>query len=489
MKRLLTTLAFAMLANAPAATNDAAYAGIPIPPQVGGVDGQVVVDLSREIRPIKTLNGVNGGPMKMGTQNFDFWKEAEIPYARLHDLNLLYMYGAPYVVDIPRLFPDFDADENDPASYDFTMTDELLKRIQAAGTKVFYRLGACYESRMAKHYTIYPPKDFAKWARICEHVIAHYTEGWAGGFKWDIQYWEIWNEPDIGTSKSSYDPARAAFWYGSRDQFKELFKVSLKHLKGRFPHLKFGGPALAFADDWFEEILKELAADGIPLDFASWHHYSTSPRRLADLARGKRKMLDRYGYAKTESILGEWNYVKDFGKNMEYSLVVEKGAQNHKGAAFIAAVFCALQNDGTVDISLFYDARLPSGMNNLFSAVPAGLPMRGYYPFAIWRDMRRLGTQVGCVSTLGDVYACAAKGRDGRWGALVARYNEDNNVTAGVKVSISLAGGIPVKELRCHQTDEILIHTARNLPVNGDGSVEFTMRPNSFFFFEGCMAE
>ena len=46
-----------------------------------------------------------------------------------------------------------------------------------------------------------------------------------------------------------------------------------------------------------------------------------------------------------------------------------------------------------------------------------------------------------------------------------------------------------MKELRCHQTDEILIHTARNLPVNGDGSVEFTMRPNSFFFFEGCMAE
>ena len=174
---------------------------------------------------------------------------------------------------------------------------------------------------------------------------------------------------------------------------------------------------------------------------------------------------------------------------MEYSLVVEKGAQNHKGAAFIAAVFCALQNDGTVDISLFYDARLPSGMNNLFSAVPAGLPMRGYYPFAIWRDMRRLGTQVGCVSTLGDVYACAAKGQGGRWGAFVARYNEDNNVTAGVKVSLSLAGGVPVKELRCHQTDEILIHTARNLPVNGDGSVEFTMRPNSFFFFEGCMAE
>ena len=41
-----------------------------------------------------------------------------------------------------------------------------------------------------------PPKDYAKWARICEHIITHYTEGWADGFNYKITYWEIWNEPE-----------------------------------------------------------------------------------------------------------------------------------------------------------------------------------------------------------------------------------------------------------------------------------------------------
>ena len=26
-----------------------------------------------------------------------------------------------------------------------------------------------------------PPKDYAKWARICEHVVRHYNEGWGWG--------------------------------------------------------------------------------------------------------------------------------------------------------------------------------------------------------------------------------------------------------------------------------------------------------------------
>jgi hypothetical protein len=45
----------------------------------------------------------------------------------------------------------------------------------------------------------YPPQDYAKWARICEHIILHYTKGWANGFHYDITYWEIWNEPDAVT--------------------------------------------------------------------------------------------------------------------------------------------------------------------------------------------------------------------------------------------------------------------------------------------------
>ncbi len=34
------------------------------------------------------------------------------------------------------MFPNFDADVNDPNSYDFTLTDEYIERILSAGTKL-----------------------------------------------------------------------------------------------------------------------------------------------------------------------------------------------------------------------------------------------------------------------------------------------------------------------------------------------------------------
>ena len=79
----------------------------------------------------------------------------------------------------------------------FAFTDAYLKPLVEAGCKIFYRLGVTIENNWKiKAYNIYPPKDFAKWARICEHVVRHYNEGWAHGFKWGIEYWEIWNEPE-----------------------------------------------------------------------------------------------------------------------------------------------------------------------------------------------------------------------------------------------------------------------------------------------------
>jgi hypothetical protein len=82
-----------------------------------------------------------------------------------------------------------------------------------------------------KAYNVYAPKDFAKWARICEHVIRHYNEGWAKGFRWGIEYWEIWNEPESNT-----------MWRGStREAFFEFYRTAALHLKAKFHGIKVGG--------------------------------------------------------------------------------------------------------------------------------------------------------------------------------------------------------------------------------------------------------
>ena len=157
---------------------------------------QPKVHFNKVTGDIKPVNGVGQPPIYgwVHTDLFHYLKEAGIPYSRLHDVGG--PFGMNVYVDIPNIFRDFDADENDPESYDFAFTDILLKGLVDNGVEPYYRLGVTIENaQYIKPYRIVPPKDFAKWARICEHIILHYTQGWADGYCMDISHGEIWNEP------------------------------------------------------------------------------------------------------------------------------------------------------------------------------------------------------------------------------------------------------------------------------------------------------
>ena len=158
------------------------------------------------------MNGVNNGPAgpyglgKTQTRdNFDDYRAARIPFARTHDSSFSECYGSEHTVDITAIFPDFSRKADDPSAYDFAITDWYLKRIRDMGTEVFFRLGQKIEHHVKK-YGILPPKDFRKWAQICEHIIRHYNEGWADGHEWNIRYWEIWNEADLDSKTWNTNP-------------------------------------------------------------------------------------------------------------------------------------------------------------------------------------------------------------------------------------------------------------------------------------------
>lgn len=251
-------------------------------------------DLTKRLGAFKPLNAVNGGPWHkrhatdQWRSNLEDYRRARIPYTRNHDANLAgSVYGGPYTVDITAIFPRFEADENDPASYDFACTDESILVPLEAGTKTFFRLGQSIEHQIRKHGTL-PPRDFAKWARVCEHIIRHYNEGWADGFHLDIEYWEIWNEPDIDPD----DSANKRMWGGTRAQFFDFFETAAKHLKGCFPGLRIGGPALCWDEDWAEDFLVEMKRRGAPLDFFSWHIYANDPHKIAADCQKARDFLD-----------------------------------------------------------------------------------------------------------------------------------------------------------------------------------------------------
>ena len=484
------------------------------------LDVFVKVDPAVEIGDVKLMNSVNNGPavppirgdQKRG--NFEAYKSARIPFARLHD-SVNCVSGGAHCVDINAIFPDFDADETDPKNYDFVFTDHYLNAIVRAGTKIYYRLGQTIEHG-PKKYGVLPPKDYAKWARICEHVIRHYNEGWGWGLdtarttrnvefknQFKVEYWEIWNEPDLDTFEDVEKNTAPRCWGGTVEEFFRFYETAAKHLKGKFPDLKIGGPALCGNFKWGERFLEYCRDTKTPLDFFSWHVYAVEPKTIANRCKMARELMDKYGFGKSESILNEWNYVKGWGDDFVYSLEVESGRFNQKAAAFIAATMIDCQ-DVPLDHLMFYDARASSGMNCLFDRTTLW-PRKGYYPYLCWAKLLDAGKQVrtmikegrgiktqaatGVVldksenATAGQYRAVSAKGADGSVVVFLARYSENNNETDVGTASVSVAGLSPEKA-RIHLTDAIRTHTEVPVLLKEDGTLKLSMMPNSFAVIE-----
>lgn len=373
----------------------------------------VTVDLNKTVKPMKPMHG--GGQPPIGgvglTTYFHYMTEAGIPFSRLHDVGGV--FGGNRFVDIPNIFRNFDADENDPQNYDFTFTDYLLKGIIDAGVEPYYRLGITIENQaFIKPYNTFPPKDPEKWARICEHIVRHYTEGWADGHHYNIRYWEIWNEPEVQDKM---------MWCGSDEEYYNLYTVTAKHLKSCFPHLKFGGYAscgfyavapqmkvdpktnlpgtipptdhennlMHFFYGFFDYIKKHDA----PIDFFSWHSYA-DVSRVAVMDEWLHRELERLGYGGLETHLNEWN-----------PYAYEYGTAHH--SAEVAAMMMALQH-GHTDICCIYDMRTDTAPYCPLFDIKSHRPIHAYYSLVAFNELYKLGTQVETACDVDRLYVLAA---------------------------------------------------------------------------------
>ena len=410
------------------------------------------VDFTKTKGKIKPMNAVNNGPTSPSIRktytSFDAYKALNIPYARNHDASFFNGYGGEHTVDVHRIFRDFNADENDPANYIFEPTDKYIKTTLDAGTETFYRLGASIEHEYKFGTRV--PKDFAKWARICEHIIRHYNEGWADGFEYGIEYWEIWNEPECANS-----PTNHPCWQGTLDEFLELYCVAAKHLKACFPNIKIGGPA--FTSPWIDgdyeadifriKFLDTMAKENIPFDFYSYHLYGKELSRFEEAIAVARGELDKRGLTKVETILNEWNYIRGWnGENWQYSLKSERGL---KGSSFIAGAM-AIGQALPLDMLMYYDAR-PCGMNGIF-AHETYEPLKGYYSFVMFDNLARLGRYAECEYHKDDVYTCAAT--DGKDGAVMLTYYSENDEAEAKTVELEIQGIAKKSKAEVYLLDE-----------------------------------
>ena len=404
---------------------------------------KIKVDFSKIVGKMKPVHAV-GQPPIIGWSSdklFHYLTEAGIPYARLHDVGG--GFGGGKFVDIPNVFPDFNADPDDPASYDFTWTDPLITSLMNAKVEPYYRLGVTIENEVwRKAYRVNPPEDPEKWAKICAGVIRHYTKGWANGFEYDIKYWEIWNEPECTNG-------RRVMWTGTWEQYLELYDVTSKLLKAEFPEIKIGGYAsigfyaLKEMDpestwckdcqsyiDLFLQFMQYIKDHNCPMDFFSWHSYD-EPKYTALYANYVAEKLKEYGYGHAEQHLNEWNC----------------GPQNRDKACHAAATagFLISMQNSPVDIGMFYDARCGTSIyGGLFNPMTLR-PLKSYWAFPAFNELYRRKDQVEAESDTEDLYVAAAAG-DPEGAVLIVNFRNET-----LDLELDLGG----KEITsCRLTDD-----------------------------------
>ena len=434
----------------------------------------IKIDFSNVIGKIKPMHGTGAGPRQggatLGIDTTAEFKEIGVPFSRLHDIEGA--YGANQFVDIHCVFPDFDADVDNPESYNFKPTDYYLDSIIKAGTKVFYRLGETID-HYPKQLFVRPPKDNLKWAKICEHIIRHYNEGWADGFNWNIEYWEIWNEPD-----------NSKMWTGSFDEFYNLYVTTARHLKKCFPNLKIGGYSASgfytesrpleecgawfktlvpYTIKFFERLSKET--EKVPMDFFSWHCYADRPEEIRIFAEYAQKLLQEYGYAGIESILTEYN---------AYNVFVKVPAANPCYGAELAAGLIVAQNS-PVDAVMYYDMRFGryNGIfaRNIYLEIQR---LHGFFVMKSFGDLYRLGNQCELTCDIGGVYALAAT----------------NGVNNGIMIAVKdfcgelnvqfsdVYNGVCVIEY-CYEKPEKELET-----VKTDSGIKFNIQKDSVYYIK-----
>lgn len=184
--------------------------------------------------------------------------------------------------------------------YNFQYVDKLFDYMLDCGIRPIVEFGFMPKALASNDSTqfwwkgnVAPPNDYAKWAQL----VAELTKHWIARYgidevkKW---YFEIWNEPNL-----------KPFWDGTKSQYFELYKVSVKAIKNTNQDLRVGGPATSnfvpderFAGEiedvsvqatfqtedidafswrgvWIKDFLDYCEKEELPVDFVSTHPYPT----------------------------------------------------------------------------------------------------------------------------------------------------------------------------------------------------------------------
>jgi hypothetical protein len=149
--------------------------------------------------------------------------------------------------------------ETAPGVFDWSVYDALANAAMARGLNVYATLA--YTPAWATHGppTTGVPDDPATWADFCARAAQRYASS--------IQYWGLWNEPNL-----------SKFWSGTSQQYiDDILIPGADAIHGANAAEKVGGPELAHVSSsqwyyWLRDCLNQAAAH---LDFVTHHVYDS----------------------------------------------------------------------------------------------------------------------------------------------------------------------------------------------------------------------
>ncbi|GGH14052.1 GH39 family glycosyl hydrolase [Silvibacterium dinghuense] len=224
-------------------------------------------------------------------------------------LGMRYVRAHGILMDDPSVYTE---DAQGHARYNWSKVDQLYDMVRADGMRPFVEL-TFMPRALAEHpgaTTVFtykgissPPSDYAKWqalvAALAQHLIDRYGRE-------EVETWpfEVWNEPDLKITPN--------FWSGTMDEYFHLYDYAAAGIKSVDPHLKIGGPVVAFTtyqEPFLRHITTEDYATGgnhVPFDFLDMHNYYLP---VSDY----RPLLRRYGLGDVPVYFTEWGVSAEYG--------------------------------------------------------------------------------------------------------------------------------------------------------------------------------
>lgn len=175
----------------------------------------------------------------------------------------------------------YHRDKDGRERYNWQYIDALFDAMLEIGIRPFVELGFMPSQLASGPETIFwwkgnvtPPSDPERWAALIRALITHWTERY-GVDEVSQWYFEVWNEPNLSGFWIGDEGGRSdsEFQKYAQEKYFELYATTARAVKSVNPVYRVGGPATA-GNAWVPELIAYCEKAGVPIDFASTHHYA-----------------------------------------------------------------------------------------------------------------------------------------------------------------------------------------------------------------------